>query len=365
MIKSSDYNHKLYEIAREGKFGNWELKKESFSKDDILPLYNSKEGYIYTEKIVEDCYEVELADKLGAVMTDSEFEQDTYRLAVEKAHGRVLVCGLGLGLFNILVEAKIKSGVITQLDVVEEDPGLIDWVPGYLPMLNTDIIEDDAWEYLKTTSKKYDLIFIDIWSPVAQALVEGSKISKIAERCLTAGGEVRYWLQELGVKLSKRRNGHAVNEDSFCHMCGRDSLISRVSNLYGILCMECADEYESFLYEDDEVHANGRLSETLQSLGYKILKPKLSEYDIADIVVEGAGKKYLVECKTHLTSSAMFKEMERKIFSYSPYKNEYSGLKLLVYGNAKPELVLKLGKFIQFQGLADWVEILFGGEPVM
>ena len=330
MIDPKNYNHKLYEIAVEGKFGKWELKKIVAEPDKcLLPIYNTDGGFISPEEeLGGDWKGVELLDSLGRVMTDLTLEQDSYKPAVEKSHGRVLMCGLGLGLFNVLVEGKIEDGIITQLDVVELDEELIDWVTGYIPMLNTKVIPTDAWDYLRTTPEKYDLIFIDIWSPVAQAVAEGPEIAKIAERCLLPNGEVRYWMQELGKRLSNGRYDHDTNEDPHCLMCERGGGITAFSNLYGGLCRDCAEEYEMALFKenldacilnsllklDEEYHdgyevedenvSNRRLRAKLEYYGYEAeFSPEVKNGLKPDILVKSKG--IAIEAKKYLHSSQL------------------------------------------------------------
>lgn len=245
MIRSLDYNHKLYEIAKEGKFGGkFEIKKIEDPGGEILQCYDSLEGRVYSGELLDPYKGVELYIDGGLTMTDSPLEQDSYQPAVDLARKEVLVGGLGLGLFIVMVEDKLKSGEISGLDVVETDRLLIDWVGDYLkphyPMIN--IIEGDAWKYPDIITKRYDLVFIDIWQGVVCALAEGPEISKLYTNLLARDGKVLYWMEKIRDKMGSER-GLPNPSSEGCPICDRVSNTC-TSMLYKCLCMECTNEYE-------------------------------------------------------------------------------------------------------------------------
>jgi len=195
MIRVSDYNHSLYDISKEGEFGKWSLKKTVDKKGSDLYCYTQERGYIYKDQADRDWKGVKLKNEWGTMMTDNPFEQESYKNATELARGTVLVSGLGVGLFNVLVEEKIKNGTISQLDIVELSQGLADWVTTYIPMMNTRIIVSDIQKYLEKTDEMYDFIFLDIWPVDLAAHHEGPLLSEKAKRCLKPHGTVRYWME--------------------------------------------------------------------------------------------------------------------------------------------------------------------------
>lgn len=195
MIRVADYNHRLYEIVKEGEFGQWTLKKTVDKKGADLYCYTPEHGYIYKDQADDDWKGVELKNEWGAMMTDNPFEQASYQSAVELARGTVLVSGMGVGLFNVLVENKMKDGIISRLDIVELSQDLAEWVPQYIPMMNTNVIVSDIHEFLEKTDKTYDLIFLDIWAPDLAACLEGPLLAEIAQRCLKSNGTVTYWME--------------------------------------------------------------------------------------------------------------------------------------------------------------------------
>jgi len=299
MIRSSDYNHKLYEIVREGRSGDWELEKIVLPAGRILRTYNRK-GFISFDVIQEEWKSVGLISGDGYAMTDSPFEQETYKAAVERAKGRVLMCGLGLGLFMSLATEKIQSGQISGLDIVEINRHVIDLTLPVVEEFWARCIQGDAWTYLETTEEKYDFIFVDIWGPPAQALAEGPGIISLAGRCLNPGGETWYWLQEIGGCLSHER-GLKEHSELPCRVCGKNGDLSLHYNLYGGLCLECAEEYESYKEtRGKEWKSTEELGSQLLTLGCKNITNILSAGGRPDVIVKGSDGKILVDAKSDL-----------------------------------------------------------------
>ena len=368
MIDPSNYNHKLYGIAVEGKSGDWVLKKEALPAYSIVNRYSSVEGRYYRDVVKSPYLFPYLAlyhdyTKGLRFMASLPSDYEDCDVAVRGARGRVLTSGLGLGLFPTLIEDKLRDGRVSSLDIVELSEDVISLSkPVTDLLLNIKVYLGDIRDYLATTNKTYDFVFLDIWAPRAQAIAEGPGLIETARRCLNPGGEARFWVQEVWEKIKDVSRGGTysvfTSVDNPCWLCG---MAVNHAHLYGGLCKECADEYESFLYGDKETHANGDLSRTLNSLGYKsITEYKLPNDKVVDILVESNGGKYLVEGKRKLDNSTL-EALEGKLGMYLPYKNEYKGLKLVIYGDVKHEAYLKLKDFAKdkFDG---WLEILMTGR---
>ena len=195
MIRVSDYNHTLYEIAQEGEFGKWTLKKTVDEKGTDLYCYTPERGCIYKDQADDAWKGVELTNEWGTMMTDNPFEQESYKPAIDLARGTVLVSGLGIGLFNVLAEDKIKAGAIARLDIVELSKDLADWVTGYIPMMNTRVMVSDIQKYIEKTDETYDFIFLDIWPADLAAVLEGPLLAERSRRCLKPDGTVKYWME--------------------------------------------------------------------------------------------------------------------------------------------------------------------------
>lgn len=364
MIKSLDYNHKLYEIAKEGELNGWVLKK-NLESENLCIRYFPDYGSHYLAKVEGDFPVVTLSFKGAETMTSDVREHDSYKPVVESCGGKILMVGLGVGLLPSLVWDKLGSKV-THMDIVEVEQDVIDLVGKYINHPAISLIQGDAWKYPGTCKKTYDFIFIDIWNSNAEAIAAGPGLVESYRRLLNPGGEVRYWLQELGQSLENQRGDlepHRTNTP--CKLCG-GGWFQGHSNLYGGLCLQCARDFEFYLYGDGEVHANGDLSETLKSLGYRTLAPhKLLNGKEIDILVESNGKKYLVEGKRDLTTKGEFDRLLGQIQQYSTLRRQgFSGLKLVIYGDVDHNLYIDLKKAIVSTYRAWIVDLVFKGRLV-
>ena len=363
MIDPKNYNHKLYEIAVEGKSGDWELKKEILESLEIVETYDYKTGKKGHDVLTKPfpCVKLTQIQKdnfRSVVMDNSPWHIDSYRLPADEAHGKVLSCGQGVGLFPFMIWDKLKSGEIIGLDVVELNQDVINLTQSVTDRIGFNLIKGDAWKYIQNpNNSKYDFIFWDVNIALMEVIAHGP-IAKSKCVILNPGGVFRYWGQEIGERLSTDRNPSGVKyswDDIYCWACGSFN----PSKLYGGLCKECADEYESFLYGDSEPHANGRLSETLKSLGYGCFREsKLPGIDKPiDILVAGDGE-YLVEGKKDLNSSTELDRLFGQIDQYRTLRDKYKGLKVVVYGDIKWDFFIKLREKIKLDD--GWVEIYKG-----
>lgn len=80
--------------------------------------------------------------------------------------GNVLIFGLGLGYFPFLC---LENKEVKSITIIEKDKNIIDLYrkfifPHVKPNIKFDIIEADAYEYIKNTDiTKFDSIYCDIW----------------------------------------------------------------------------------------------------------------------------------------------------------------------------------------------------------
>lgn len=128
-----------------------------------------------------------------AVMSNAMFEIDAHAEVIEAANGDVFIGGLGLGY--VANEIAQKSGV-DSVDVVEIDSNVIALTGAAIvnEHSNVSVIHNDAYRQLNDNSKKYDIIFFDIFN--TDPLVEPSVVSQlnsVAEPRLKEGGKIIYW----------------------------------------------------------------------------------------------------------------------------------------------------------------------------
>lgn len=241
------YPQIMSNILNEGKSGNFELKKKVVHKGTLMRMYNFQKGCHYYYEYPCDYPIITLLEKGEIWMSDTPYEIDCIRPAIDVAHGNCLVSGLGIGLlpkylsmFNL---QGYKSKPITHMDIVELNQEVIDLVYPQLRLdFKTNMIKGNIWEYLKTTEEKYDFIHIDIWGDICATIQEVDRAIKESKRCLKPNGITRAWLMELYMNIKNKlpkTPQHSNGKVGFyepCLICGK-----KLRNDYAGLCMDCAD----------------------------------------------------------------------------------------------------------------------------
>ncbi len=99
--------------------------------------------------------------KSQVMMSDLYYERDTCVEVVERAHGNLLIAGLGLGmiLHPILRRQEVKS-----VTVIEKYLEVIDLISPTVPGdPRLTVITDDIFSWTPPTNSRYDVIWFDIW----------------------------------------------------------------------------------------------------------------------------------------------------------------------------------------------------------
>ena len=183
--------------------GQWELGYQT---------YKPYEGFIYRDIIVEDDYRE--IPQIGYFNEEFSYptvfengrewmaikpnEIETMKAPIEKAKGRVLVYGLGIGYFTYMVSERKEVDKIT---VVERDENAISLFNKYiLPQFpNKDkvtIVKSDAFDYAKNEMKNgnFDLVFTDLWHDVSDGVDLYVKMKKYEALCPNSTFE--YWIEK-------------------------------------------------------------------------------------------------------------------------------------------------------------------------
>lgn len=93
----------------------------------------------------------------GLLMSDSPQEMFLQYDAYKNAKGRVLVGGLGIGLFARMVARKTD---VTEVVVVEIDEDIIKLCKPFDRKIH--VIHADIWKFIKSTKEKFDYAYVDI-----------------------------------------------------------------------------------------------------------------------------------------------------------------------------------------------------------
>jgi len=124
--------------------------------DEVLGLKSGDYMMLRNDKIDE------------VVMSDTGMERRTNYDFVKRAHGKVLVGGLGIGMILLALQDK---ECVSEITVVEKNKDVYHLIYPYLKKhLNKKvvIVIDDVYEYhRKATGVVWDSIYFDIWNNIS------------------------------------------------------------------------------------------------------------------------------------------------------------------------------------------------------
>lgn len=156
----------MSQILSEGKVGSALLSKFEISSSDFYAKIQGIPSGNYVRLLVNG----------ELVMSDTNMEKRTNSTFCLKAHGDVLIGGLGIGL--ILLEVQDKPNV-RSITIVEKSKDVIDLVGVQLPLKNNvRIINADVFTY--KPDMKYNTIYMDIWPSINSDIYENEMKPLIA-----------------------------------------------------------------------------------------------------------------------------------------------------------------------------------------
>ena len=173
-----------------------------FPYDDILVTENfvevSQNGY-FTQEFP---YLAVLKNDVVWMSTDPN-EINTMKKDIDKAKGHVLAFGLGLGYFPIMCAIKSEVNKVT---IVEKDQKIIGIFKKHiLPLFEykdkIEIINDDAFSFIKKDMNKYDFLFIDIWHNAEDGLPLYLRFKK---ELRNYHKPIAYWLEKSLIAMYRR-----------------------------------------------------------------------------------------------------------------------------------------------------------------
>lgn len=232
----------MTEKLPEGKRGDYKIVKGTLEKGSLLRTY-SPAGFFYHDNLNAKMPAVTLLKNGGTLMSDTPMEQEGLRIPIIAAHGRVLVIGLGIGLFPTLLRMRNRS--VKSVLIVEQSRDVVKLVYPHVRNRKTDMRVCEGKKYLTACKEKFDFIFIDVWSALATTIGEIDEWTELAKPCLAEGGEVRCWLQELYDRIKHQLPREPTPQTTLagthepCLICGKKLRFD-----YAGLCMDCADDLE-------------------------------------------------------------------------------------------------------------------------
>lgn len=198
--KNNPYYKKIK--IKDLKSGAWELKEE---------LYPAYRGVIAGDMIIngdfseipplgfftEDFYFPAVLENGNEWMTLTPVDLDTCEDAIERARGKVVTFGLGLGYFAYMASEKEEVESVT---VVELSPEVIKlFEENILPQMEhrekIRIVCADAFEYAEKIMPKedFDLAFVDTWRDASDGAPMYRKMKALEH--LSKDTEFLYWIE--------------------------------------------------------------------------------------------------------------------------------------------------------------------------
>lgn len=124
-------------------------------------------------------------------------EINSMKKDMERATGRVLVLGLGLGYYPYIISQRDD---VEEITIVEFQPEIIKmFEEKLLPQFNMKekikVVEADAFKFMMEVEPgQYDFIFADIWENQFDGAIAYRKIHEHEERLI--GTQFGYWIEE-------------------------------------------------------------------------------------------------------------------------------------------------------------------------
>lgn len=141
----------MADILEDRKIGNFEVSQFEITENHFRAVYR--------DGIPVGRY-VRLMQDGKCVMSDTPMEKRTNMEFCRRAHGNVLIGGLGIGMIILAIQDKDEVDHIT---VVEKNKEVIDLVVDQLPLNDkVDVVHADVFTYAPT--EKYNTIYMDIWN---------------------------------------------------------------------------------------------------------------------------------------------------------------------------------------------------------
>lgn len=146
--KSQVGNFRIRQVPyKQGLYHNWGV-------NDV--------DYFHTDGIKVTILEEHTNGKWHTWMVDDPPHWWSMQRYAAEARGRVLVAGLGLGLFLHALSPRVHAGDVSSIIVVERSPDVIELVRPLVPHECLDIRTGDFYDYYRHAAD-FDFALIDLW----------------------------------------------------------------------------------------------------------------------------------------------------------------------------------------------------------
>ena len=150
----------------EGESGYWAIQKFEVTASDSA-MYNMRlirDGY--ARRVVPPGRYTRLVHEgEGTVMSDTPAEAHEHYKAFERATGRVLINGLGLGFF---LQAILRKKEVEEVVVIELSEDVIKLVTPHIKDSRVEIINADALVWRPEEGDRFNFVWHDIWTDICE-----------------------------------------------------------------------------------------------------------------------------------------------------------------------------------------------------
>lgn len=155
---------RMVDILPEGRIGSAEITHFEIDQQgaDFTNLRASMKPY-YRYNMVKPGRYARLNAHGFIMMTDMHGERWSNLEALNRAQGRVLIAGLGLGMLALAMAQKPE---VEEIQVVENNADVIGLVHQHLHAPKISIYHDDIFDFRPKRGERYDVIWFDIWNSV-------------------------------------------------------------------------------------------------------------------------------------------------------------------------------------------------------
>ena len=207
------YNDPYYKNVkiRNKRVGKFELKNESYKPYravicDDMQLSDDYKEISPVGFFTEEFFFPAVLEDGNEWMTLTPVDMDTCKDAIEKAKGKVVTFGLGLGYFAYMAARKPEVESVTVVELSKDVIKLFneEILPYFKNPQKIKIVNSDAFKYAEEVMPKeeFDFAFVDTWRDASDGLPMYEKMKKLEH--LSEKTEFSYWID--GFILSRKRS---------------------------------------------------------------------------------------------------------------------------------------------------------------
>ena len=190
----------MTELLDEKEINGWKLKKFEITRKNCRAILDG---------ILPGTY-IRLIHDGECVMSDTGMEKRTNLKFCSKAHGDIILGGLGIGMVIMAIQDKPEVHSIT---VIEKNQEVIDLVASQLELNDkVKIVHADVFDWNPEKGVKYDMSYMDIWNYVNETVYrkEMQPLKRKYARFLRSKNENPYRFNECWAEYQAKNNKRLV-----------------------------------------------------------------------------------------------------------------------------------------------------------